>query len=135
MRFLLARRTPGAIEFGIIYGLIAVLMLTAARFLPLLTLAPSCVFKALTGLPCPTCGSTRSITHLSHGDFSSAFVMNPLMVVAVGAALLSLLYGFITLLFGLPRIAVKMSEREKDILRLSSGIILVSNWVYLAVTL
>jgi hypothetical protein len=37
-----------------------------------------CMFKSLTGIPCPACGVTRSILSLMHADFSNAFLINPL---------------------------------------------------------
>lgn len=38
----------------------------------------SCLFKATTGIPCPSCGITRSIEALLHTDFKQAFYLNPL---------------------------------------------------------
>jgi len=46
-----------------------------------LALAPHlrpCIFRTLTGLPCPTCGTTRAAVAFLHGDLVSAFVSNPL---------------------------------------------------------
>lgn len=36
-----------------------------------------CWFKAVTHLPCPGCGLTRSITSLSHGDLAGALHYHP----------------------------------------------------------
>jgi hypothetical protein len=36
-----------------------------------------CLFKHFTGIPCPSCGSTRSILCLAHGDFLGAMMWNP----------------------------------------------------------
>ena len=41
-----------------------------------------CILKRTTGLACPSCGTTRSILHLLHGDFSSAVLLNPLGILA-----------------------------------------------------
>lgn len=41
-------------------------------------LLPPCPFRALTGLYCPGCGSTRALDALLHGDVTRAFDMNPL---------------------------------------------------------
>ncbi|MHC5038921.1 MAG: DUF2752 domain-containing protein [Planctomycetota bacterium] len=38
---------------------------------------PCCLFRALTGAPCPLCGLTRSFVSLSHGDFKAAFLFHP----------------------------------------------------------
>lgn len=36
-----------------------------------------CLFKTLTGIPCPGCGITRSILALLGGDAASSFRLNP----------------------------------------------------------
>ncbi len=134
MIFTLRKRTPGQIEFGIIYGAIALIALFAGRFLPVLSFAPSCALRDLTGLPCPTCGATRSIFHLSHGHFGAAFLMNPLVDLCVLAALIYLGYALVTFLFDLPRPAVVLSSRERDRARVSAVIVLLINWIYLLFT-
>jgi hypothetical protein len=40
-----------------------------------------CLFKRLTGIACPSCGVTRSMLALLHGDARIAFHTNPLGVV------------------------------------------------------
>lgn len=42
---------------------------------------PPCPLRALTGLYCPGCGSTRCLHALVHGDVAQALAMNPLLVV------------------------------------------------------
>lgn len=42
-----------------------------------------CPFRALTGWYCPFCGSTRALHDLAHLDVTSAWGMNPVLVVAV----------------------------------------------------
>jgi hypothetical protein len=37
-----------------------------------------CMFRNVTGLPCPFCGTTRSIGHILIGNFESALRLNPL---------------------------------------------------------
>lgn len=44
-----------------------------------------CTFRGLTGIPCPTCGTTRVALALLDLDLATAFVVNPLATVA-GAA-------------------------------------------------
>lgn len=36
-----------------------------------------CVFKRLTGIPCPTCGLTRALCHALHGDWGVSFGYHP----------------------------------------------------------
>ncbi|TQL66324.1 uncharacterized protein DUF2752 [Nocardioides albertanoniae] len=45
-----------------------------------------CPFRALTGLPCPGCGLTRSWVYLMHGDLGSSLASNwfgPLLIAVV----------------------------------------------------
>ncbi len=133
MRFVLMRRQAGEIEFGIIYGLIALMALLAGRFLPVLSLVPSCVFKALSGLPCPTCGSTRSIVCLSQGHVASALSMNPAAAVLAIGATLYLFYNLFTFASGAPRIRIALSNSEKDTLRRTAIYMLLANWLYLII--
>lgn len=42
---------------------------------------PKCIFKTVTGLDCPGCGSQRALHALLHGDFLEALRMNALLVV------------------------------------------------------
>ncbi|MCW0374816.1 DUF2752 domain-containing protein [Xanthomonas sacchari] len=44
---------------------------------------PGCPFRALTGLYCPGCGSTRCLHALVHLDLAHAWTSNPLLVVAL----------------------------------------------------
>lgn len=57
---------------------------TAVGVLGYLTLWPNeyripCLFHAATGLLCPGCGTTRSLTALIHGDLAGAFAFNQLI--------------------------------------------------------
>jgi len=36
-----------------------------------------CIFRRLTTIPCPSCGSTRSVLSLLHGEFREAMLWNP----------------------------------------------------------
>ena len=45
---------------------------SAHRLLPAV-----CLFKEITGVPCPSCGTTRSINALCHGNIKEAFFINP----------------------------------------------------------
>ncbi len=135
MRVVLEKKESGRIEHGIIFGGIALLALVAVRLLPLSSYAPACVFRHLTGIPCPTCGATRSMVFLAYGDIASAFTMNPLVAAGILLALFSFFYGSLTLLFDLPRIRVLLTEEERGAARWSSAVLLLVEWIYLIKTL
>jgi len=44
---------------------------------------PVCPFLALTGVPCPGCGSLRATNRLLHGDVGAALGYNALLVLTV----------------------------------------------------
>ena len=116
---------------GAIFGGIGLLAAAAVWLLRLdripLTL---CVFKGLTGLPCPTCGSTRVLGRLFALDFAGALAMNPfttlvtVIVAAWAVADLALL----------PRrraLDLDVPKRLGFALRVGALVLFLANWVYL----
>lgn len=49
-----------------------------------------CVFKSVTGIPCPSCGTGRGIAYLLQGEFASAFMCNPFSFVVLPGGIISL---------------------------------------------
>jgi len=65
---------------------------------------PICPFRFLTGFTCPGCGGTRALHQLLHGNFETAFTLNPLLLIAIPFLLFFLIrYTVITLRGGVPR--------------------------------
>jgi hypothetical protein len=91
------------------------------------------VFKGLTGIPCPTCGATRSVVHLSHGDILSAFTMNPLMTLCLMSAVLYFIYSLVSAAFHLPRISFLFTDQERTIMRKGVVMLLLVQWAYLII--
>ena len=89
-----------------------------------------CYMKALTGLPCPTCGSTRALGRLFALDAPGAFAMNPLA--ALGA--LVLVAWAVADLALLPRrraLGIEVTAPAGSALRVAAAAALVANWAYL----
>lgn len=42
---------------------------------------PKCPFHVLTGLDCPSCGSTRAFHHILHGEVADGLAYNPMLPV------------------------------------------------------
>ncbi len=92
----------------------------------------SCTFRDLTGIPCPTCGTTRTAFALLHFDLGTAFAVNPL---ATAAGVVFFVGGALALVWGLvrgstPTWGLRWSGRWALAL---VGVILI-NWVYLILT-
>jgi len=135
MRISLRYKSPGDIEFGIIYGTIALLALIAARVLPVQDLLPPCPFRAVTGIPCPSCGSTRSLVHLANGDIAGSLILNPLFSLAMITALFLFFACSASLLFNRSRITLTHTRREGTLLRAGMAGIFLANWSYLIFSL
>lgn len=68
-------------------------MVAAGLAWPLLPggLVPGCVFRAVTGVPCPLCGMTTSVVATLHLRIADALAANPAGILAVLVALLLVL--------------------------------------------
>ena len=66
-----------------LWGAVAASSLLLRPFwLALAPFVPACPFRAITGIPCPTCGTTHAALALLHGHIGAALAANPLMTVA-----------------------------------------------------
>lgn len=48
-----------------------------------------CAFRDLTHMSCPTCGLTRSLTRLAHGDLAGSLAVHPWGLVLVAQAIVA----------------------------------------------
>jgi hypothetical protein len=123
----------GALPLGAIFGAIGGLAIAAVGLLRLDRLPfPVCYFKAFSGLPCPTCGSTRAMARLFTSDVGGALAMNPLATLAV---LLILIWAVadLALLARGRALGVEVSPGLATVLRVAAVALLLANWAYLVV--
>src|SRR2546421_1172862 len=93
---------------------------------------PHCLFLAITGHPCLTCGATRSTIAFFHLDFWSALKWNPLFFVGLCGLSIFDAYAFAVLVTRAPRLRIiQFTTTEKSFLRLIAILLLISNWIYL----
>jgi hypothetical protein len=70
-------------QVALLWGVLAASALLLRPFwLALAPLLPACPFRALTGIPCLSCGTTRAATALLHGEPLAALGLNPLATLA-----------------------------------------------------
>lgn len=131
--FRLRPATSAERQLAILWGAAAV---SIAVLRPLwIAIAPhlrSCTFRNLTGIPCPTCGTTRTALALLHFDLGAAFTVNPL---AAAAGIVFFVGGGLALVWGLmggPTRIWRLHWSRRWTLALA-GVILI-NWVYLILT-
>jgi hypothetical protein len=97
-----------------------------ARWFPFEKFPLLCPFRALTSLPCFTCGGTRSMIALSRFDLLRALEMNPLVAVA---GLLAALYVVHSL-----RVSITRKPWRPELPRWARPLAiaaLAANWIYL----
>jgi hypothetical protein len=106
----------------------------AAMWLALRLPWPICLFHALTGHPCLTCGATRSAVAFFHAHFLTAFQWNPLAFLFYCALALFNVYAFAVIIMHWPRLRlVRLTASEKKFIRGSIIALFALNWVYLLI--
>jgi hypothetical protein len=92
---------------------------------------PRCLFRALTGYPCVTCGATRSAIEFFHGHFPAAWNLNPLIFSGLCAVAIFDAYAFVALALRAPRLRIENFTRpEKNIMRVAAVALLALNWIH-----
>jgi len=124
---------PGASPLGAIFLVCAVTIAAAVGVFHLDHLPVSfCAFKAVTGLPCMTCGTTRAFGRFFALDLRGALLMNPL---AAAVALALVPWGLADLIL-FPRgraVALEIAPGVAPFVRVAGVAALAANWAYLIV--
>lgn len=89
-----------------------------------------CFFKAATGLPCPACGTTRTLGRFFALDLLGAFSMNPLAAAAF-VGLLGWGVADIAARVRGQRLALRLSPAATRLLGLAATALVALNWGYL----
>ncbi|MEM7051664.1 MAG: DUF2752 domain-containing protein [Acidobacteriota bacterium] len=124
--------TPGR-QLGFIWGTMALLAVVVSPWAHrLATGLPTCLFKGVAGVPCPTCGTTRSALSLADFDIVAALTVSPLATLAwiavIGGGLVA---GGLAMIGREPP---QPPATLSDLQRWSVLGLLLANWAYLIVT-
>jgi len=85
-----------------------------------------CLFKRITGLPCPTCGFTRGLLSLLSGRPGQGWLCNPLLF---SVLVLFFLATGIRVLFA-RAVKIRLTRMERIIAWLLVGVLFAANWAY-----
>ena len=96
---------------------------------------PFCALRKLTGIPCPACGSTRSLLAWTHLDPVAAFLFNPLFFLACAGVALWTIAWLCERIIRQPLLSSGAKAMSRfPVLRIAV-ILAVANWIYLCLTL
>lgn len=90
---------------------------------------PACVFRAVTDVPCLSCGGTRAWRALAHLDLPAAFATNPLLA-GVGLAAGAYMVGAPVMAL-LGRRPPSLPSRIPRAASLAALGLAAANWIYL----
>ncbi|PYK59823.1 MAG: hypothetical protein DME43_07565 [Verrucomicrobia bacterium] len=104
----------------------------AAIWLALKLPWPICLFHALTGHPCLTCGATRSAVAFFHARFFAAFESNPLAFFFYCGLSIFNLYALAVIVMRAPRARIaQLTPSERKFIRGFIIALFAFNWIYL----
>lgn len=118
------------IKYGIFLATISAIFFVGH----LLDIHPFCIFKKITGIPCPGCGIQRSIYCLFKGDFHGAFIdYNPIGGFLVICAIISFFCLLVDCVLG-TRILYQITHtssgfnKKTAIILIFTLLITIANW-------
>lgn len=96
--------------------------------------AEVCLIKHFTGVPCPSCGSTRSVISLIHLNFFDAFLFNPLGYLVAMIMLLSPLWIIIDVIMKKNSLFIFYQKVENTLRKPNNAILFIVliliNWIW-----
>jgi len=92
-----------------------------------------CPLRAVTGLPCPTCGSTRAWAALLDGRLGDAARLNPLVFATTLALPPYAVYGLTVAAASLPRIRIQLGRSGRAALRILVALVGATLWLFLII--
>ena len=98
------------------------------------TIPSLCVIKNITGIPCPACGTTRSVTQIALGNFKSALTTNPLGYIATLLLIFSPFFVIADLIQKRNRF-LNLYQKAENLLKIKwvsvlSIALILANWIW-----
>jgi hypothetical protein len=93
-----------------------------------------CLFKRLTTIPCPSCGSTRSVLSLLKGDIPASLHWNPFGMLIMAVLVVAPPWILIDMIFRKASLFQFFMEAERLLKRkpvaVAAVIIVLMNWIW-----
>lgn len=94
----------------------------------------ACLIKHATDIPCPSCGTTRSVMFLAHGNVLAALGINPIGLIVAAVLLLAPLWIMVDLILKTATLFnfYKKTESylQRPLLAVPLVLLLVVNWIW-----
>ena len=93
-----------------------------------------CLFKRITGIPCPSCGSTRSVLSLLKGDVLGALFWNPFGFILMAIMIISPIWILCDIIRKKETLFQAYTNSEKFLQRkwvaITAILIVLLNWIW-----
>ncbi|HOJ23303.1 MAG TPA: DUF2752 domain-containing protein [Armatimonadota bacterium] len=109
----------------------AAVVIAALKLLAPYGALPPCLFRMLTGWPCPSCGGTRCVLALTALDLPGAAANNPLVLLAAVGLAVALLLDAGERILHRPLLSPEPLLRRPAVARTLAVALVLANWVYL----
>ena len=94
--------------------------------------APRCGFAYWMGLPCPTCGVTRSLHLIMQGHLTDAFMIQPFFFIFAAAFFGWFVHTWTAITFKWRSVRIELESRKEKLgMLLLAGLLITGNWIYL----
>ena len=89
-----------------------------------------CIFKKVTGVPCPACGSIRATIQIIHGDFWSSILINPFGLLTNLLILISLFWMIFDVIKNKETYMPFLNKDWNKKFKITVFIIIIANWIW-----
>ena len=89
-----------------------------------------CLFKRLTGIPCPGCGTQRALVLLFQGKWYESLMMNPLGILLVVLAVVFVCWGLYDLSVHRRTLHRALHSRWPNYTVVIAALLTLANWIW-----
>ncbi len=96
--------------------------------------ASVCLIKMTTGIPCPSCGSSRSVVEIAHGNFRNALKLNPFGLIIATIMVVAPIWSLSDLIRKKPSLLLFFRKFEsflqKPPIAYTAILLTLANWIW-----
>jgi hypothetical protein len=89
-----------------------------------------CLFKNITDIPCPACGSTRATFLLFQGQFWSSFLMNPFGILTNVLVIVSIFWMVIDIIISKETFLPFLKRDWNNKIKIFALLVILANWIW-----